>query len=458
MNENAKYLEKENIGQLLLNYSLPAIIATTAGSLYNIIDRIFIGQGVGPYAISGLAITFPIMNLAIAFGTLVGAGAAAIVSIRMGEQRYPDATRTLGNATILNLIIGLLFSIVALIFLDPILIWFGASKHTISYAREFMQVILAGNIVSHMFFGLNNIMRASGYPTKAMISILLTVTINVILAPIFIFWFRWGIRGAALATVLSQVIGMIWVLAHFNSPKSIIHFQKASFKLKKRIVNDIFAIGLSPFLIHICAAFVAVIMNWQLTKYGGDLAIGAFGIINSIAGLIVMVIFGFTQGMQPIVGYNYGAKQMDRVFLTLKLTIFWATGISIIGFLLTLLLPEALSKAFTNDPTLLSITSIGMRLYMLAFPVVGFQIVTSNFFQSIGKAKIAIFLSLSRQLLFLIPFIVYLPTQFNLTGVWIAQPAADIFASLVTGGILFWFYYRLKKRNNLLLDTTTYSS
>ena len=236
MNENAKYLEKENIGQLLLNYSLPAIIATTAGSLYNIIDRIFIGQGVCPYAISGLAITFPIMNLAIAFGTLVGAGAAAIVSIRMGEQRYPDAIRTLGNATILNLIIGLLFSVVALIFLDPILIWFGASEHTISYAREFMEIILAGNIVSHMFFGLNNIMRASGYPTKAMISILLTVTVNVILAPIFIFWFDWGIRGAALATVISQLIGMIWVLAHFNSSKSIIHFQKASFKLKWRIV------------------------------------------------------------------------------------------------------------------------------------------------------------------------------------------------------------------------------
>lgn len=458
MNENAKYLEKENIGQLLLNYSLPAIIATTAGSLYNIIDRIFIGQGVGPYAISGLAITFPIMNLAIAFGTLVGAGAAAIVSIRMGEQRYPDAIRTLGNATILNLIIGLLFSVVALIFLDPILIWFGASEHTISYAREFMEIILAGNIVSHMFFGLNNIMRASGYPTKAMISILLTVTVNVILAPIFIFWFHWGIRGAALATVISQLIGMIWVLAHFNSSKSIIHFQKASFKLKRRIVNDIFAIGLSPFFIHVCAAFVAVIMTWQLTKYSGDLAIGAFGIINSIAGLIVMVIFGFTQGMQPIVGYNYGAKQMGRVFLTLKLTIFWATGISIIGFLLTLLLPEALSRAFTDDPTLLSITTIGMRLYMLAFPVVGFQIVTSNFFQSIGKAKIAIFLSLSRQLLFLIPFIVYLPTQFNLTGVWIAQPAADIFASLVTGAILFWFYYRLKKKKNLSLDSKPYSS
>ena len=458
MNENAKYLEKENIGQLLLNYSLPAIIATTAGSLYNIIDRIFIGQGVGPYAISGLAITFPIMNLAIAFGTLVGAGAAAIVSIRMGEQRYPDAIRTLGNATILNLIIGLLFSVVALIFLDPILIWFGASEHTISYAREFMEIILAGNIVSHMFFGLNNIMRASGYPTKAMISILLTVTVNVILAPIFIFWFDWGIRGAALATVISQLIGMIWVLAHFNSSKSIIHFQKASFKLKWRIVNDIFAIGLSPFLIHVCAAFVAVIMTWQLTKYGGDLAIGAFGIINSIAGLIVMVIFGFTQGMQPIVGYNYGAKHMDRVFLTLKLTIFWATGISIIGFLLTLLLPEALSRAFTDDPTLLSITSIGMRLYMLAFPVVGFQIVTSNFFQSIGKAKIAIFLSLSRQLLFLIPFIVYLPTQYNLTGVWIAQPAADIFASLVTGGILFWLYYRLKHKSNLSLENKPYSS
>ncbi len=446
MNENATHLGREKIEQLLFNYSLPAIIATTAGSLYNIIDRIFIGQGVGPLAISGLAITFPIMNLAIAFGTLVGAGASAIVSIRMGEKRNSDAVRTLGNATVLNLIIGVLFSVVALIFLDPILIWFGASNDTIGYAREFMEVILMGNVVSHLFFGLNNIMRASGYPTKAMISILLTVMVNVILAPIFIFWLNWGIRGAALATVISQIIGLIWVLAHFSNQESTIHFQPAAFKLKGRIVSNIFSIGLSPFFIHICAALVAVIMNWQLEKFGGDLAIGAFGIINSIAGLIVMVIFGFTQGMQPIVGYNYGAKQMPRVNLALKLTIAWTTGISVIGFLLALLIPGILAKAFTQDQTLISLTIPGMRWYMLAFPLVGFQIVTSNFFQSIGKAKIAIFLSLSRQLLFLIPFIIYLPTLYKLTGVWMAQPAADVIATLVTGIILFLFYYQLKKQ------------
>lgn len=449
MNKNTKDLEFEKIGTLLLQYSLPAIIAATASSLYNIIDRIFIGQGVGPYAISGLAITFPIMNLAIAFGTLVGAGASTLISIRMGEKRRIDAIRTLGNALVLNIGIGLIFSIVALLFLDEILIWFGASKKTIPYAREFMQIILIGNTISHIFFGLNNILRASGYPNKAMISILLTVGINIISAPIFIFEFHWGIRGAALATVLSQTVGMIWVLHHFCLKQSYIHFQKACFKLKSKIVRDIFSIGLSPFLIHSCSCLVAILMNWQLYKYGGDLAIGAFGIINSIVGLAVMIIFGLTQGMQPIVGFNYGARQITRVFKTFKLTILWASGISIVSFLITTLFPETITRAFTTDFELIKKTAYGMRIYMIIFPIVGFQIVTSNFFQSIGKAKIAILLSLSRQVLFLIPFIMWLPFHFELTGVWMAAPCSDFAASLTTILVLLYFYKRYQKTNIL---------
>lgn len=449
MNENARSLEKESIGQLLLNYSLPAIIATTSSSLYNIIDRIFIGQGVGPYAISGLAITFPIMNLAIAFGLLVGAGASAIVSIRLGERRYADATRTLGNATILNLIISTIYSILMLIYLDKILFWFGATEHTVSYAREFMEVIIAGNVISNLFYGLNNIMRASGYPAKAMVSILLTVTVNVILAPIFIFGFKWGIRGAAIATVISQTIGLVWVLAHFTSKKSFIHFTPASFKLKWRIIGSIFAIGLSPFLIHICSGLVTILMNWKLLEYGGDLAIGAFGICNSITGLIVMIILGFTQGMQLIIGYNYGAKLMHRVTKTLKMTIAWATGISIFGFLIANILPHELARAFTTDETLIKITASGMRIYMIVFPLVGFQIVTSNFFQSIGKAKIAIFLSLTRQMLFLAPLILWLPTKLSLTGVWAAQPISDFLTFIVTATTLIAFYAKIKKQNTL---------
>lgn len=449
MNENAKNLEKESIGQLLLNYSLPAIIATTSGSLYNIIDRIFIGQGVGPYAISGLAITFPIMNLAIAFGLLVGAGASAIVSIRLGERRYADATRTLGNAAVLNVVISIVYSILMLIYLDKILFWFGATEHTVSYAREFMEIIIAGNVISNLFFGLNNIMRASGYPTKAMVSILLTVTINVILAPIFIFVLKWGIRGAATATVISQTIGLIWVLTHFMNKNSFVHFTPASFKLKWRIIANVFAIGLSPFLIHICAGLVTILMNWKLLEYGGDLAIGAFGICNSVAGLIIMIILGFTQGMQPIIGYNYGAKLMDRVTKTLKMTIYWTTGISIFGFFLAHIIPHEIARAFTTDETLINITTSGMRIYMIAFPLVGFQIVTSNFFQSIGKAKIAIFLAITRQMLFLVPLILWLPQEFHLNGVWAAQPTSDVLAFIVTGTILLTFYDKIKKQNTL---------
>ncbi|KAF5030018.1 Multidrug export protein MepA [anaerobic digester metagenome] len=447
MDSKVEQLGKGKIPNLLLNYALPAIIGTTASSLYNIIDRIFIGQGVGAMAISGLALTFPIMNLAIAFGTLVGAGASALVSIRMGQKRRADAIRILGNALVLNLIIGISFTVLSLIFLEDILRLFGASDQTMPYAHDFMQIILSAVVVSHLFFGLNNVMRASGYPKKAMTSILLTIGVNIILAPLFIFVFKWGIRGAAFATVISQSVGLIWVLIHFMSRKPYLHFRPSGFRLKKRIVTDIFAIGLSPFLIHTTSSAVALITNLQLTGFGGDYAIGAYGIIGSIGMLAVMIVLGLTQGMQPIVGYNYGARQYDRVTGALKLTILWATAISFLGFLAGIILPEQIARAFTNDETMIATTVHGMRITMIVFFVVGFQVVVSSFFQYIGKAKIAIFLSLSRQVIFLIPFLLILPSVFGLDGVWIALPTSDLIASAITAFILFYYRNKLRKQD-----------
>ncbi len=449
MDPKIEELGKGKIGKLLLNYALPAIIATTASSLYNIIDRIFIGQGVGAMAISGLALTFPVMNLAIAFGTLVGAGASALVSIRMGQKRRADAIRILGNALVLNLIIGISFSILSMIFLEDILRLFGASDQTLPYARDFMQIILSAVVISHMFFGLNNVMRASGYPKKAMVSILLTIGVNIILAPLFIFVFKWGIRGAAIATMVSQFVGLVWVLAHFSSRKPFIHFRSSGFRLKKRIVSDIFAIGLSPFMIHVAASAVALITNLQLTGFGGDYAIGAYGIIGSIGMLAVMIVLGLTQGMQPIVGYNYGARQFSRVTDVLKLTILWATVISVIGFLASIIFPEQIARAFTTDETMINTTIHGMRITMIVFFVVGFQVVVSSFFQYIGKAKIAIFLSLSRQVIFLIPLLLILPAILGLDGVWIALPTSDFIATITTAIILFYYRKKLRKQGEM---------
>lgn len=440
MNKNAALLEHERIGRLLWNYSLPAIIASTASSLYNIIDRIFIGHGVGSLAISGLALTLPIMNLATALGTLVGAGASATISIRMGEQRRQEAVRVLGNALILNLIISVFFSILSLLFLDEILILFGASQNTLPYARDFMRVILLGNVITHLFFGLNSIMRASGYPVKAMVSILLTVTVNVVLAPIFIFGLKWGISGAAVATLISQSVGLVWVIAHFCDRRSSIHFEKGCFKLDARIIADTFAIGLAPFIVHVFASLIAVIINQMLKYYGGDLAVGAFSIVNSVAALVIMIIFGFTQGMQPIVGYNYGAGNLVRVRQTLRMTVLCGTVVSIIGFLLSLLFPEPIANAFTGgDDELTSLTVDGMRIFMLAYPVVGFQIVVSQFFQAIGKARLAILLSLTRQVFCLIPMLFVGAHFFKLYGIWAAEPVADFVSAIIAGWVLVRF-------------------
>jgi len=435
-----------NIGKLLLNYSLPAIASMTVASLYNIIDRVFIGQGVGPLAIAGLALTFPVMNLAAAFGSLVGSGASTMISIRLGEKKVNSATRFLGNAVIINLIIGTLFMIIGLCFLDPILYAFGASEDTIPYARDFMQVILYGNIFSHSFFCLNNILRATGYPSKAMMITIMTVAINLVLAPIFIFYFHWGIKGAAWATVISQIFGLIATTTHYFNKKNTLYFRKKYFKLKSIVVGQIFAMGMSSFLINFCASIVVVILNYSLKKHGGDLAIGAYGIINSVLGLVVMIIFGFNMGMQPIVGYNYGARQYDRVLLTLRYALIAGTCISTFGFLLGMAFPWYIARAFTTDDGLIALTVEGLRITILLFPLVGSQVVASSFFQAVGKPKISIFLSMSRQILFMIPALLMLPGYFGLQGVWIALPASDMIASVLTIFVLYYHYKHMKRK------------
>lgn len=431
-NKTSKQLETEKIGKLLFEYSLPAIIAMTTSSLYNIIDRIFIGNGIGPMAISGLAITFPLMNLAAAFGSLVGAGASAIASIRLGQKKWQDATHTLGNALILNLIIGLIFTVIGLVFMDEILILFGATPATLPYAKDFMTVILYGNVITHVYIGLNNIMRATGHPRKAMITAFISVGINIILAPLFIYQFKWGIKGAATATILSQIIGLIWVLNHFFNKKTYIRFRRGYFHLDKKITFGIFSIGMAPFCMNLCSSAIAIIINMQLQKYGKELAIGAFGIINSLATFVVMILFGLNQGMQPIVGYNYGARQNNRVLKTLKYT--FITGFCIVTFsyIIFQCFPYKIASFFTDDAELIAITANGIHYNLIAFPIVTFQIIAASFFQSIGKAANAIILSLSRQMFFLIPLLFITPNFWGLNGVWLASPCSDFMAMLLT--------------------------
>jgi len=444
LKESTSNLGVEKIGKLLLQYSVPAIVATAAASIYNIIDRIFIGQGVGALAISGLAITFPLMNITAAFGAMVGVGASSMVSIRLGQNNKQSATQILGNALMLNVILGIAVSIITLIFLDPILFALGASDNTLSYAKEFMEIILLGNVFCQVYLGLNSIMRASGYPTKAMITSLVTVVINAILAPLFIFVFKWGIRGAALATVCAQIAGSLLVILHFTRRNSFLRFLPGCLKLKIEIIKDIISIGMSNFLMLIAGSAVISIINLSLSKYGGDYAVGAYGIINSIGNLGVMIVIGFNQGMQPIVGYNYGACNIARVIRAFRLTILFATCVTSCLFLLAEIFPSAIASAFTTDNKLIELTTIGMRLNLLMFSIVGFQMVTSNFFQSIGKAKISIFLSVSRQVLFLIPALLILPHFFGLNGVWLGSPTADITSSILTFIVLKWQIKKIK--------------
>lgn len=440
-------LGTENIRKLLRQYSVPAIIAMTAASLYHIIDSIFIGHGVGALAISGLAITFPLMNLAAAFGSLVGVGASTLVSIKLGQKNYESANKVLGNVLTLNMVIGVLFTIVCFPFLDEILYFFGASENTISYAREYMEVILIGNVVTHMFLGLNGVMRASGFPRKAMIATLTSVLLNCGLVPIFIFGLDMGIRGAATATVLAQLISLLWQILHFLQKEQILHFRKDFLKLKRDLVNGIISIGLSPFLMNVCACLIVILINRGLKEYGGDLAIGAYGIVNRLGMLFILIVFGFNQGMQPIAGYNFGAKNFDRVLKVTKMTIYYGIAVTTFGFLVCEIFPEFISGLFTSDAELIKESVYGIRISFAVFFVVGFQSVSSNFFLSIGRSQKAIFLSLTRQVIFLIPLLIVLPKFFETFGVWVSLPVSDLLSTIVTAILLYKEFKILKYQN-----------
>ena len=427
-------LGTEKVSKLLTQYAIPAIIAQTAASLYNMIDSIFIGQGVGALAISGLATTFPFMNLSAAFGAMVGLGGATQLSVKLGQRDYNSAKLILGNIVTLNFIVGTLFACISLLFLDEVLFFFGASEATLPYARSFMEVILLGNIVTHLYFGINAALRASGHPRQAMIATIITVIANIILAPTFIYLFDWGIRGAALATIIAQCTTLVWQLRLLSNPNELLHLQRGIYKLKKDVVKAILSIGMSPFFINAAACLVVIIVNKGLRTYSadGDISIAAYGISNRVAFIFVMIVLGLTQGMQPIVGYNYGAKQYKRVTEAFKLTCICASAVMIIGFVLNEFMPEIIARAFTTDAALIASSAKAMRIMALVMPLIGFQMVTTNFFQSIGMVKKSIFLSLTRQMLFLIPLLLALPLFYGEDGVWYSMPISDFVAAVLT--------------------------
>ena len=436
------------VGQLLMQYAMPAIVAMTASSLYNIIDRAFIGQIVGPEAIAGLGITFPLMNLSAAFGAGVGVGASTCISVNLGQRNYKRAGYLLGNTVTLNLIIGLAFMAVCLVFLDPILYFFGASERTLPYAREFMQVILAGNVITHMYFGMNAVLRSAGRPKHAMYATLFTVGCNIALIVVFVWWFRWGIRGAALATVVSQTLALCWQMWLFSDQRQILHLQRGIYQLKGDLVRNIIAIGISPFLMQTTSCVIVIFMNNQFVRYGGDMAVGAYSIANSVVMMLFMFVMGMNQGMQPIVGYNYGAEKYDRMFRCMWLTIAAATAILLMGWTLSMLFPTEIARIFTTDPTLMALSARGIQLDMLVFFVVGSQAVITNFFQCIGKVKVSIFLSLSRQLFMLLPMAYFFPMIWQLDGVWYSMPASDFGSFAMTIPLLWWYMRKLKAGSN----------
>lgn len=445
-------LGDKRIRDLLMQYAVPAIIAMTASSLYNMVDSIYIGhiKDVGSYAISGLAVTFPLMNLATALGTLVGVGASTILSMLLGQRNYKAANKVLLNEVLLNIIIGVAFSVVTLSFLDPILMFFGASQNTLPFARDYMVIILLGNVITHLYFGLNNMVRASGNPKLAMGLTVFTVVSNTIMDPIFIFVLDMGIKGAAIATVLCQLMALIYTARYFFNQNNYLHLPKylRDYKLDIRIAKDSLTIGMGPFLMNSAACIVTLFINQQMLKYGGDLAIGAYGIVNRISFFFIMINMGFNQGMQPIAGYNFGAGKYTRVKRVFKLTVICATIVSCVGFIVSEFMPDLAVSLFTNDPELKELAVKGLRLANLAFPLVGFQMVATNFFQSLGMVHKSILLSLSRQLLFLVPLIYFLPVLFGHRGVWMSFPIADTAAIVLSTILLLSLFRKFRKLND----------
>lgn len=435
------------IGRLLWQYALPAIVAMLASSLYNMVDSIFIGQGVGPIAISGLAITFPFMNLTGAFGAAIGVGSSTYLSVKLGQKDYRTAERILGNTLMLNVYVGVALSVVCLLMLDPILRFFGASDATLPYARQYMVIILAGNVVTHTYLGLNAVLRAASKPRQAMNATIFTVVFNTILDPIFIYpWgLGLGISGAAYATILAQILALCYQARLLGDKRQLIHFSRGTYKLQSQIIKNIIAIGVSPFAMNVCSCIIVIFINNQLVSYGGDLAVGAYGISNKILFVFTMFVLGLNQGMQPIAGYNFGAQRFDRLMRVVKLTMLSATAVVTVGWCFAMFPPQLCVRLFTTDATLIGIAANALRISGCMFPIVGYQMVTTNFFQCIGKVKVSIFLSLSRQLIFLLPMLWLLPHFFQLNGVWFSMPTSDLLASVVTAWVMVR-YMRMFKR------------
>ncbi|MBZ9634811.1 MATE family efflux transporter [Clostridium sp. FP1] len=444
-----KALGTESIGKLLFKFSIPAITGMIVNALYNIVDRIYIGhiKGVGSNALSGLAITFPISVIIMAFGMLVGVGASAVISIRLGEKNKKAADDILGNAVILITIISLVLSLLGVLFLNKLLILFGASGDSIPYAKAYIQIILMGAVFQNIGFGINNIIRAEGNPKMAMLTMVFGAIINIILDPILIFGFNMGVEGAAIATIISQAFNTLWVLKYFTSKNSgsVLKIKKVNLKLHRHIVKDIFAIGMAPFSMQIASSLVIILYNKGLYAYGGDTAIAAMGILNSISMLIFMPIFGISQGIQPIIGYNYGAKSYSRVLKVLKYSIIAGTCIATIGFISVQLFARPLIGVFVgNNPELINMGARGLRIDLIFLPILGFQILGASYFQAINEAKTSMILSVLRQVIVLIPLILILPLYFELDGLWLSQPCADLIATALTAFFLYRSINKLK--------------
>lgn len=412
-----------------------------ASSLYNLVDSICIGQGLGPMAIAAMGVTFPMSNICAAFGTLVGVGASSLMAIRFGAKDYDSARRILGNVLILNVVLGLIVMAAALYFLDPILYFFGASGNTIGMAREYMTIILIGNTITHLYFGLNAILRSSGHPKLAMYATIVSVSLNIVMDVLFIFVFGWGIKGAAWATIIAQVIAFVWQISVFFRKDEFLRIERSIFHLDWRLVAEIFAIGMAPFLMNVAACAVVIIFNKQLMTYGGDLAIGSYSIIHRVTFMFCIFVMGLNQGMQPIAGFNYGARKYDRVIGIFRLTAWWATAVTTLCGMCCMLIPKLLITIFTNDTALAEMCTPAMIIQGWSFPLVGFQMVGGNFFQSIGMPKKAIFLSLTRQVLYLIPLVLALPLVLGLDGIWWSMPISDVVAA-ITAAIMLTYQIR----------------
>ncbi|MBR6508877.1 MAG: MATE family efflux transporter [Paludibacteraceae bacterium] len=435
------------VHKLLLRYAMPAIIAMTATSLYNLVDSIYIGHGCGALALGALTVAKPFMDICAAFGSLVGVGASSLLAIYLGEKNYEKANRVLGNVIVLNVILSALVMAVGLIWLDPILTAFGASEHTLRYAHEYMEIILYGNILTHIYFGLNAMLRSAGHPRFSMTATIVAVSMNIVLDPIFIFGMDMGVRGAALATVLSQAVAVVWQVTKFFDRNELVRFHRGIWRLNREITGRALAIGLSPFLYNIAHCFVVIIINNQLKAFGGDLAIASYGVINRLTFVFAMMVMGLNQGMQPIAGYNYGAQQYERVLRTFRLTCIWATAVMGVVFLLGELMPRVVTEVFTHDPELIALTVRPMRIICSTMLIIGFQMVAGNLFTSIGMAGKAIFLSLTRQVLYLIPLALLLPLAFAdpLDGVWWSIPISDALSAITAVFMLLWLIRHFRR-------------